>query len=167
MGAMTIPLRSLLCLAVAAATAVPAGAAGSGNAPPAVLDETLRVEVTQGRVLLHITLHNRSAGTIRVAREIAADDELERGLFDVADSDSGAPVAYTGMLVKRAPPTLQDYVAIKPRGSRHNTIEISKSYVFQPGHRYTVRHHPSYLGANGKPGQATLAASAVAVSFSR
>lgn len=162
---MKIPLRTLLCLAVMAATAVPAGAAGS--APPAVLEETLNVEVKQGRVLLHIKLHNRSAGTIRVAKEFATENELERGLFDLHDSDSGAAIPYTGMMVKRSPPTLADYVAIKPRGSRSNTIEISKSYQFQPGHRYTLRHHPSYLAPGGNPEQATLTASPVTVSFTR
>lgn len=164
---MKIPLRSLLCLAVMAATAVPAGAAGNGNEPSIVLEETLNVEVTQGRVLLHIKLHNRSAGTIRVAREIATENELERGLFDVHDSDSGAAIPYTGMMVKRSPPTLADYVAIKPRGSRSNTIEISKSYEFQPGHRYTLRHHPGYLAAGGNPEQPTLTAGPVTVSFRR
>jgi hypothetical protein len=166
MGSMNIPLRSLLCLAVMAATAVPAGAAGHGKEPAIVLDETLSVEVKQGRVLLHIKLHNRSAGTIRVAKEIATENELERGLFEVKDSDSGAAIAYTGMMVKRSAPTAQDYVAIKPRGSRSNTIEISKSYEFQPGRRYTLRHVPGYLAVGGNP-ELPTATSAVTATFER
>jgi hypothetical protein len=166
MGSMNLPLRSFLCLAVMAATAVPAGAAGMGKELVVVLDETLSVEVKQGRVLLHIRLRNRSAATIHVAKEIATENELERGLFEVRDSDSGAAIAYTGMMVKRSAPTAQDYVAIKPRGSRSNTIEISKSYQFQPGHRYTLRHVPSYLAVGGNP-ENPITTSAVSVSFTR
>ncbi len=171
---MNIPLRSLFCLAAMAVCAGHAGAAGNGTeakpkpdpATAVVLAESLRVEVRQGRVLLHVTLQNRSAATIYVAKEIATEDELERGLFEVQDSGSGATVPYTGMLVKRAAFTPQDYVPIKPKGKRSNTIEISKSYVFEPGHRYIVRHRPSYLAVGGNPEQPSQLDS-ISVAFQR
>ncbi len=156
---MKLPLRSLLCLTAMAVAAGHAGAAGA-------FTEKLSVEIRQGRVLLHIEMHNRSASTIRVAKEFAVENELERGLFELQDSDSGATIPYTGMLVKRGPFTLQDYVPIKPKGKRSNTIEISKSYVFEAGRSYTLRHRPHYLPDGGNPEQ-PMAIEAVTVQFKR
>jgi hypothetical protein len=166
---MKLPLRTLFCLTAMAVAAGHAGAAGSGNdaAPARVLSESLKVEIRQGRVLLHLTLHNHSAHMIRVAKEFATEAELERGLFEVQDSDSGAAIPYTGMLVKRGPPTMRDYVPIKPHGRRSNTIEISKSYQFQPGHSYILRHRPSYLAADGGHPDQPLVIDTVTVQFIR
>jgi hypothetical protein len=165
---MKLPLSTLFCLTAMAIATGHAGAAGNGNAPAPlqVLSESLKVEIRQGKVLLHLTLHNHSAHTIRVAREFATEAELERGLFDLQDSDSGATIPYTGMLVKRAPPTSQDYVPIKPHGKRSNIIEISKSYQFQPGHSYILRHRPGYLGAGSNPEQPVVS-DTVTVQFIR
>jgi hypothetical protein len=166
MQSMKLPLRSLLCVAVMAASTGSAGAAGNGDEPVPAMSESLKVEIKQGRVLLHLTLHNHSAQVIRVAKEFASENELERNLFEVQDSESGAVIPYTGMMVKRAAPTLKDYVPIKPKGKRSNTIEISKSYVFQPGRSYILRHQASYLAVGGNP-QQPLAVDAVSVQFIR
>ncbi len=166
MEIMKLPLRSLLCLAIMAVSAGQAGAAGIGNVPAQALNETLKVEVRQGKVLLHLTLHNRSDSMIRVAREFATEKELERGVFEVQDANSGEAIAYTGMMVKRGALTLRDFVAIRPHAKKSNTIVISKSYVFKAGHSYSVRHVPSYLGPAGNLEQ-PLTMDAVSVTFKR
>jgi hypothetical protein len=118
--------------------------ASAGSQP--VLREQLTVESRGGRVLLHLRFLNASAHPVYVLKSLASEHEPEGRLFDIRDTGTDTLIAYHGMMAKRGPPTAADYVAIGPRASHHNTIELTDNYAFEPGiHVYELTHSTHYL----------------------
>ncbi|MES2297808.1 MAG: hypothetical protein V4582_12245 [Pseudomonadota bacterium] len=129
-------------VALACAAAGPASAAAAAIA----LTERLAVETRDGKVLLHVSFENRGKRTLYVPASLARDDEPEGNLFEIVDTASGAPLAYTGKMVKRGPLGRDDYVAIAPHSLRRNTIDLSRSYAFARGaHSYSLTAPAHFL----------------------
>ncbi|MES2116241.1 MAG: hypothetical protein V4578_13885 [Pseudomonadota bacterium] len=108
--------------------------------------ETLRVESEGGRVLVHVTIENRGKLPVFIPHEIAVDKEVFGKVFEIHDVASGALLPYQGIMVKRGPYTRDDYVTLKPRGVRRNTLDITASYGFLAGpHTYRLSYQGSYV----------------------
>jgi hypothetical protein len=92
-------------------------------------------------------VENRGERRVGLPREIAFDTELTRRLFDLREHPGDAEVPYTGRMVKRAPPGLDDYVELAPHSAHTHTIDISRFYAFKPGtHTYVIRYEGAALG---------------------
>ena len=107
---------------------------------------SLSVDARHDKVLETYRIENRGERRVGLPREIAADTELTRRLFDLREHPGEAPVPYTGRMVKRGPPTLGDYVELAPHSAHTHTIDITDAYAFRPGtHTYVIRYEGSAL----------------------
>ncbi|VXC65983.1 hypothetical protein [Massilia sp. 9I] len=109
----------------------------------------LEVETTGGKVKLRLLVENRGETTIYVPREVAAGDELTGPRFELREvkgGKAGAPLAYTGMMVKRAALSAADFQAVAPHTMHMNTIDITPTYAFRKGAgNYEVRYDGPWL----------------------
>ncbi|MCC2970852.1 hypothetical protein [Massilia sp. IC2-476] len=109
----------------------------------------LEVETEGGRVKVRLLVENHGETTIYVPREVAAGDELTGPRFDVREvraGKAGQPLAYTGMMVKRAPLTAADWQAVAPHSMHMNTIDITPTYAFRKGKgSYEIRYDGPWL----------------------
>lgn len=129
-----------------AALALLAAAAGAGDKPMNGVSEQVQVDAGGGKVVVRLKADNRGAHTVYVPKELFEAGELIRPVFDIRDTATGAEVEYIGRKVKRGPITKDDYVALKPGASKTNSIDITRSYGFQPGqHTYQLSYAGSYL----------------------
>ena len=129
--------RPFLLAALCAASFLPAYAGAAGD-PNVSVKHRLEIETPPGKVLVQVTFINQGRTTVWIPREIAAEDELTRRLFDVRDFGN-RPVNYTGKMVKRAALTAADYQPLEPGKTLMNTIDITHSYAFVKGrHNYNL-----------------------------
>ena len=102
---------------------------------------SLSVDARHDKVLVTFRIENRGERRVGLPREIASDTELTRRLFDLREHPGEAEVPYTGRMVKRAAPTLEDYVELAPHSAHTHTIDITHAYAFRPGtHTYLIRY---------------------------
>lgn len=107
---------------------------------------SLSVDARHDKVLVTFRIENRGERRIGLPREIAADTEPARRLFDLREHPGDAPVPYTGRMVKRGPLTLDDYVELAPHSAHTHTIDITHAYAFRPGtHTYVIRYEGNAL----------------------
>ncbi|MRV75151.1 hypothetical protein GJ700_25885 [Duganella sp. FT92W] len=127
--------------------------------------ETLTVASSGGRVLVTVVLDNPNGQPMHVPNAIATDKELFGRLFEIRDTATGKPVEYQGPMVKRGPLTADDYFTVAP-GTRHsNTLDITDSYAFKPGHHTYQLSYAGYAVPDlGKP-EGTVRVSVPPVSF--
>lgn len=122
---------------------VTAGASAASGGP---VSERLQVRSAHGKVLVRVTLENRSAQAVYVPKAIATSGTLSGKLFEIEDTADGTPVMYVGMMVKRGPLGADDFVTLAPHAQHRNTIDITSDYAFKDGtHRYRIKHEGSYL----------------------
>jgi hypothetical protein len=111
------------------------------KAHAADLSSNLQVESRAGQVLVHVEVHNGGTATIYLPRALAADPQPLGKTFQVTVEPGGAPVDYTGRMVKRGSIGPDDFIAIQPKGTLRHTLDISNSYAFLPGeHSYTLQY---------------------------
>lgn len=111
-----------------------------------MLDVKFAVKETAGHPVLHVTLANHSAHTVKVLQALATEQEMFGKLFEVRDAATGQPLAYQGIMVKRGPLTEDDYLAMKPGELRSNSIDLAPAYGFRQGrHAYTISYAGNYL----------------------
>jgi len=135
--------RTMLGAALWAVTAAAAGADGERSMN---VHASLSVDARHGKVLVSVKIENRGERSVGLPREIAADTELSRRLFDLRRHPGGAELPYTGRMVKRAALTLDDYIELPPRSARTHTIDITRAYAFEPGtHAYVIRYRGAVL----------------------
>jgi len=135
--------RTMLCAALWLMTATAARADQGGLMN---VHASLSVDARHDKVLVTFRIENRGERRVGLPREIAADTELARRLFDLREHPGEAPVPYTGRMVKRGPPTLDDYVELAPHSAHTHTIDITHAYAFRPGtHTYVIRYEGSAL----------------------
>ena len=132
----------------------------------------LEVETSGGKVKVRLTVRNNGETTIYVPREVAAGDELTGRRFEVLEMNGakpGAPLDYTGMMVKRGALTAQDYHPVAPHTMHMNTIDITPTYAFKKGkHSYEIRYDGPWLADVAKLDAVTNSPAApVRFSFSR
>jgi hypothetical protein len=124
------------------------GAAGSVSARDGIVNpvtEKIQVESRDGKVLVRLTFDNQSDSTVYLPRTLASDKEPIGNWFEVRDSSNGDPLDYTGPMVKRSPLGKQDFLALKPHSTHHNTIDITHAYAFMQGrHAYQLNFAGHY-----------------------
>ena len=107
---------------------------------------SLSVDARHDKVRVTFRFENRGGRRVGLPREIATDTELSRRLFDLRRHPGGAELTYTGPMVKRAAPTLDDYIELPPHSARTHTIDITRAYAFEPGtHAYVIRYQGPVL----------------------
>jgi hypothetical protein len=107
---------------------------------------SLSVDAGHDKVLVTFRVENRGERRVGLPREIAFDPELARRLFDLREHPGDAEVPYTGRMVKRAPPGLDDYIELAPHSAHTHTIDITHAYAFRPGtHTYVIRYEGAAL----------------------
>jgi len=125
-------------------------ALGAMAGEPRMFDVRFAVKEAGGHPLLHIALANHLTQVVKVPRSLATEQEMFGKLFDVRDAETGQPLVYQGIMVKRGPLTEADYLVMAPGKRRSNTIDLSRAYAFKPGsHSYTISYAGHYL-LNGK-----------------
>jgi hypothetical protein len=108
------------------------------------VSETLRVESTGGKVLVHVTVNNGTDKPIWAPAALVRAKVLTRREFDVRSR--GEPVDYTGRMVKRGPITADDFVKVNSHAKVENTIDITDSYAWAPSpSAYTLGIEGNYL----------------------
>lgn len=113
---------------------------------PKVLDVRFEARETAGHAVLHIALANHLPHKVQVPRAIASEQEMWGKLFDLRDAETGQPLEYQGIMVKRGPLTAEDYLVMAPGARRSNSIDLSRAYAFKPGrHAYTISYAGHYL----------------------
>lgn len=121
-------------------------ALGMLGGEPKVLDVKFAVKDANGHAVLDITLVNPLPLPVKVPRALAAEPEMYGKLFDLRDAESGQPLAYQGIMVKRGPLTEEDFVTIAPGARRTNAIDLSRAYAFRPGrHAYSISYSGAYF----------------------
>jgi hypothetical protein len=130
-------MAAVLCAALPMA----AGAAGADKGETMNVHASLSVDARHDKVLVTFKVENRGERRVGLPREIAAEGELTRRLFDLREHPGEAEVPYTGRMVKRGPLTLEDYVELAPHSAHTHTIDITHAYAFKPGtHTYVIRY---------------------------
>jgi hypothetical protein len=130
--------RTILCAALCALTACAAAANGEATMN---VHASLSVDARHDKVLVTFKIENRGERRVGLPREIAADSELSRRLFDLREHPGEAEVPYTGRMVKRGPLGLDDYIELAPHSAHTHTIDITRAYAFKPGtHTYVIRY---------------------------
>jgi hypothetical protein len=133
----------MLCAALWAVMA----AAGADGEPTMNVHASLSVDARHDKVLVTFKVENRGERRVGLPREIALDPELTRRLFDLREHPGEAEVPYTGRMVKRAAPGLDDYLELAPHSAHTHTIDITRLYAFRPGtHTYVIRYEGAALG---------------------
>jgi hypothetical protein len=107
---------------------------------------SLSVDARHDKVLVTFKIENRGERRVGLPREIAADSDLSRRLFDLREHPGEAEVPYTGRMVKRGPLGLDDYVELAPHSAHTHTIDITRAYAFKAGtHTYVIRYDGAAL----------------------
>lgn len=122
------------------------GLAYAKDKPMRGVSEKVSVASRDGKVLVTLTVSNRTTQPIYLWKVTYQGKQLFGPDFDVKQAGSAAPVNYIGPMVKRAPPGPDDYFKLEPNGVHSNTIDITQSYDFLPGkRRYRLSHTGSYV----------------------
>ena len=102
--------------------------------------------------VLTLTVHNRSKQTMKLLKR---NTPFEGWLADslIVERD-GQPVPYSGAMAKRMPPTVAEYLRLKPGASHRHRAALQRGYdVSQPG-SYRVQWRGELMDAllgNGAP----------------
>jgi hypothetical protein len=124
-----------------------ASAAGADGEQRMNVHASLSVDARHDKVLVTFKVENRGERRVGLPREIAADTELTRRVFDLREHPGEAEVPYTGRMVKRGPLSMDDYVELAPHSAHTHTIDITPFYAFKPGtHTYVIRYEGAALG---------------------
>lgn len=111
-----------------------------------MLEFKLTVETSSGNPVAHLSLANRSDRPVKVLHALATEEEMFGKLFELRDADTGEPLEYQGIMVKRGPLTEEDYLVLPPGAQRRNAIDLSRAYAFKQGrHAYTISYAGHYL----------------------
>ena len=121
-------------------------ALGMLGGEPKVLDVKFAVKDANGHALLQIALVNKTQQPVKVPRALASETEMFGKLFDLRDAESGQPLEYQGIMVKRGPLTAEDFQAMAPGARLTNAIDLSRAYAFRPGrHAYSISYSGTYF----------------------
>ncbi|MDQ1922542.1 hypothetical protein [Massilia pseudoviolaceinigra] len=122
------------------------GLAYAKDNPMVGVSEKVAVASRGGKVLVTLTVSNKTAQPIYLWKVTYQSKQLFGPEFDISVAGSAAPVNYIGPMVKRAPPGPDDYIKVEPNGVLRNTIDITGAYDFLPGkRRYRLSHTGSYV----------------------
>lgn len=139
--------RNLVGAALVLATFAACAGPDDVAAPPApvALDAELQAAIAVDgqafagleRPVVTVTITNVGARPARVLSWYVAEDELAAPILAVWRD--GAPVAYTGPLVKRRAPEADDYLTLAPGGAVSRRVDLADVYDLSRSGDYTVR----------------------------
>ncbi|SDC21405.1 peptidyl-Lys metalloendopeptidase [Massilia sp. PDC64] len=121
---------------------------GIGHAAP---PRGIVVEVTPARqsltrnqdIIVTVTIRNTSRTWQYLPKWQTPFAGVQAPLFDV--TRDGLPVSYLGIMVKRAPPTSADLIALAPGAARSSRVELSALYRMDITGAYTIRYRTDRL----------------------
>ncbi|HEV8267575.1 MAG TPA: M35 family metallo-endopeptidase, partial [Thermoanaerobaculia bacterium] len=137
-------------LGVALLGALVVGSTASARPPderdvPSVELSAARTDLaTSDDVVVRFTLTNGSGRPVDVYLWQTPFGEIENDLFSV--TRDGEPVAYLGIVAKRAEPTAEDFVRIGPGRSRSADVELSSLYDMSRPGNYAVEYRAALSG---------------------
>jgi len=94
-------------------------------------------------VILHVVITNPNSDSVKILKWFTPVDGLERSLFNVLLN--GEPLPYLGKMVKRAPPTEQDYITLLAGESIASDVNLSEHYAFSVSDQYEVTYDVASL----------------------
>ncbi|TDR45864.1 peptidyl-Lys metalloendopeptidase [Tahibacter aquaticus] len=115
------------------------GSTMAANAAGIELSLSQSAEKDFGSGKIVYALSNTTAAPVQVLRWMTPLDGVSNDIFSV--SQNGAPVAYTGRLVKRPAPTEADYVTIAPGQTVSVEVDLTAYYDMRKGGQYSVRYN--------------------------
>lgn len=105
-----------------------------------------------GSVVVHSSLSNYSGEDISFLPWNTPFDASVTGRFlivtEILQTGESIELPYMGPMVKRMAPTAGDYVLVREGEDLQNFLNITKSYNFCAGHRYSVSFSNDLLGVN-------------------
>ncbi|QHG87534.1 M35 family metallo-endopeptidase [Xanthomonas sp. NCPPB 1638] len=166
-------MKNVFLASFAAGTLAVVGVLGSAQAQSLRGPVPLTIELSpvadqagrhQGRIAVTVT--NTGNRTARVPSYQLPLTSLDNGILEV--SHEGAPVAYTGRLVKRGLPKAADFTILQPGQSVKGEVDLAGAYDLSSSGNYTIQvrsalHYASLSdgslmkAANGQPAVATSA----------
>ena len=115
-----------------------AGAAAPKDGPVVALSVTQGKFASSEDVLVTVTMYNPTKDIVKVLRWYTPQDPTAEKLFAVVRG--GEPVAYTGPVYKRVPPTDKDYISLQPGASIVSTVNLGASYDLSQDGQYDVAY---------------------------
>jgi peptidyl-Lys metalloendopeptidase len=148
-----------MAMAALASMALAAPAAPAGGVRVTVTPERAALGKSD-EVAVVVTMTNTSPVTHYLLKWQTPFGAVEAPLFEV--TRDGQPVPYQGRMVKRAPPTPGDYIALPAGASRSVRVELSALYRMDVTGAYSIRYRDGVLQLFGKPAAAYAPANALA-----
>ncbi|MFH1177262.1 MAG: M35 family metallo-endopeptidase [Acidobacteriota bacterium] len=131
-------LAVAVVLAIVAGSAIAAPRGERGVALNATLNAARDYFEPTEPIALEFRIENRGPASVFVLRWQLPSDEIEADLLAV--TRDGQPVAYLGPLVKRAEPTLEDYVEIKAGDTLAIAFDPSAVYDLAEEGQYSIQY---------------------------
>ena len=115
------------------------------------LSVTIEVEHISGAILLTAELKNSSDQELQfLPWSTPFEGAVTADFLRVTEVGSSESVAYTGIMVKRIPPSVEDYTIVKPGSSLKQIVDISKSYNFCASTQYRLAYSGTLVSPNGE-----------------
>ena len=108
------------------------------------------------KIRLSFTIENLLSRPNRYLNWHTPFEGFRNDFLDVRNAETGAEVPYHGVMASRAPPSKEDYLAIKPRGKISTEVEINEAYPIKEKGRYTIAFKPLSISVNQKPVEITV-----------
>jgi peptidyl-Lys metalloendopeptidase len=89
-------------------------------------------------VLVNVAFTNTGDVPIRIVNWLLPDGELESDMFLLTRDEEA--VSYLGPIVKRAPPTAQDMIALAPGESVSRTVDLAGAYDLSVSGTYSIQY---------------------------
>jgi len=119
------------------------GATSVGAAPKSALSVTISADKTtftaDDAVLVNVTISNAGKNPVKVLKWFTPVEDVEEPLFKV--TRGGAAVDYVGAVYKRATPTSNDYVHLKPGESFTRTVDLGLYYDLSATGAYELEYN--------------------------
>jgi hypothetical protein len=115
-----------------------------------ILQIKLEIRQDEGGVLARLVFKNPTATAVRMLkRNLLYEGEVTFRAFNV--TRDGRKVRYTGLMVKRGPPTKDDWFLVEAGQSFEVTIRISDYYDLSSPGEYEVRYQAFYYPFSDNP----------------
>lgn len=106
--------------------------------------------LAQGAVVLDCVAINTSQQTIKLLPWATPLESRLRGRFLEVRNSSGEVLDYQGMMVKRAAPSVDDYLLIEAESPVKNSIDLTQSYSFSAKTSYRIDYSGQQWGTNSQ-----------------
>lgn len=156
-------MKNVFLASFAAGTLAVVGVLGSAQAQSVRGPVPLTIELApvadqagrhQGKIAVTVT--NNGSQIARVPTYQLPLQTLDNGILEV--SRDGAPVAYTGRLVKRGLPKAADFTILKPGQSVKGEVDLAGAYDLSTSGNYTIQVRSSLQYASLSDGSLMKAA---------